>query len=287
MDTLSLGTDEQTPTPKDWFAEIEVTEASESGGTETQSDVKEIDDNKPVIVKQEEVKPVETTAKDHQDRGAEKRIRELTRARREAEERFEVLQKEVAELKKSKDTGKIVTKDNFNSEEEYLDWKLDQREAARLEKQHESAKKLEESNKVSEEFRASWNDRVNDNFKTPEEVERFSEITKEYSYEITKARPEIHTYVQHSKNGPLVLQTILENEEIYNELQKRPKEMVFQAMNNLEARLLASRVPKKVSSAPAPVGKIDNKIDIVTSPDDLDEASWYDNFHKTKTRSRK
>lgn len=268
-----------------WLDSIEVNESSESVGAEANDKVEKVDVKPEEVVKPEVVKPVEV--KEHQDRGAEKRIRELTRARKEADERFEMLQKQFDEFKKVKPTGPQVTKDSFNSEEEYLDWKLDQRDAARLEKQNESAKQVETSNKANEEFRNSWNARVNDNFKTPEEVERFSEITKEYSHEISKARPEIHTYVQHSKNGPLVLQMILENEEIYSELQKRPKDMVFQAMNNLEANILASRIPKKVSSAPAPVGKIDNKIDIVTSPDDLDEASWYDNYHKTKNRSRK
>lgn len=289
MDTESIVEINQSESTakNNWLDNIEVSETSETVGAESGVKVEKIDEKQvPEVVKQEE--KTEEVPKTFQDKGAEKRIRELTRARKESDERFNTLQKQFDEFKNtSKKPNSQATKENFDSEDEWLEWKLDQREQARQEKEHARNSEVEKNTRANEEFRKSWDSRIADNFESTEEVQRFSELTEEYSDEIRKARPEIHTYIQHSKNGPLVLQTILENEDLYNELQKRPSQMVFQSMNNLEANILASRIPKKVSSAPAPVGKIDSKTDIVSSPDDLDEASWYDNFHKTKNRSKK
>lgn len=173
---------------------------------------------------------------------------------------LEQLQKELQELKKGKEPK--ITRDNFESDEAYADWKLEQKAKELFEQQQNKLK--EESNAVQmiERQKSEVVNKVKSLFETPDELKLYNDMVKfamDNGFEDAlkhESGKDIKKFIDNSPIGPRVLQHLIGFPDKFNEIFNMDDSIDKKVELKMLERELLHDIQMKKSKKPS---NIDNK----------------------------
>ena len=255
---------------------------------EKKGEKKEVADDKSVKDKTDEHQKDDKTPA-----SVQKRIDELTRLRRSAErdssfkdKKIAALEEEIQKLKETSSAAAKPVKEDFESEDEYIealtDWKIDQK----LNKQPQSEKK---DDKVREEVNTRW-DAIDEMFDAGgEKHEDFKELVMNPTLQLTEAMVDL---VIESENAEEVMYYLAKNADLSakiavmplvkaaKEIGKIEKEVGLQLSKPTEKKeevkeAKAAPVEKKtVSTAPEPITPVRTESRISADPNTMSPKEY-------------
>lgn len=173
---------------------------------------------------------------------------------------LEQLQKELQELKKGKEPK--ITRDNFESDEAYADWKLEQKAQELFEQQQNKLK--EESNAIQmiERQKGEVVNKVKSLFETPDELKLYNDMVKfamDNGFEDALKHDngkDIKKFIDNSPIGPRVLQHLIGFPDKFNEIFNMDDSIDKKVELKLLEKELLHDIQMKKSKKPS---NIDNK----------------------------
>ena len=171
---------------------------------------------------------------------------------------LEQLQKELQELKKGKEPK--ITRDNFESDEAYADWKLEQKAKELFEQQQNKLKEEYNAVQMIERQRGEVVNKVKSLFETPDELKLYNNMVK---YAIDNGLDDalkhengldIKTFIDNSPIGPRVLQHLIGCPDKFNEI------FYLDAIDKkIELRMLERELMHDIQMKKRKASNIDNK----------------------------
>ena len=171
---------------------------------------------------------------------------------------LEQLQKELQELKKGKEPK--ITRDNFESDEAYADWKLEQKAKELFEQQQNKLKEEYNAVQMIERQRGEVVNKVKSLFETPDELKLYNNMVK---YAIDNGLDDalkhengldIKTFIDNSPIGPRVLQHLIGFPDKFNEI------FYLDAIDKkIELRMLERELMHDIQMKKRKASNIDNK----------------------------
>jgi hypothetical protein len=206
---------------------------------------------------------------------AEAEIARMTRQKYEMRDRIEALEKQLESLKPKKESGKgeSLKRSDFESEEDYFDY----REQKLLENIHN--KQMESYNKAkeSQEKVSSWEQNILENFKTQEELETYAENIANISPLLEKIPSDAQTFIYGSKVGSKIVNWFGENpsqlERFLNEHPYRQPQVLLALENHLSKSIgsnqgvVKSEKPEPKQEEKKPIGTLSSGINKSSSRD--------------------
>lgn len=205
---------------------------------------------------------------------------------------------ELAELKKWREsqaqpTKPKLTRDNFVTEEEWIDYKAEQKVKEILAKQQEETAKgqgeAEQKQKEVIEFQRKWANVVRSNFEGDEQGMR-EFLAKVQDPEITEGMDkDVHDYVESSPVGARLLDVLINRPDLVEqingakpvykgEILRRLESQVYQFMQSKKGDTGKAKVPE--TKAPKPIGSISQEGSALD--EETAQRVQYDNYMKKK-----
>lgn len=255
--TLDL---DNTPEVETQAPPVEAQPAEESVGSEV------VEENSEV---QESVQESEDRG-DELPKGVKKRLSKLTQQKYEQQARIEALEREKQELAQ-KFEASAKSKADFHSEDEWVDYKVQQKLDARFTEQQLEAQR---QNLAAEQVRLDnqmWNERV-ESFK--EVLPDFAEVVGSSQANITE---DVVQFLQTSPQGPALTYELAKNPQLAQDLQYMDARSRDRELMRMEFAL-GSRTPAARPAAPItnaqPIPKANNGTGGVTNPSDMSMADF-------------
>lgn len=168
----------------------------------------------PAVQAKAEAKPVDT-ARDGKPmsnkdqalpKGVQKAIDKATFNWREEQRKREALEQKLAEIeKRTAPPERKMTKENFASEEEFEEYKFQQRLNAELSKREKaSLTQMQESRQVSD-FQKSWDSKVMEHFTDDEQISEYAEKMEAFGNPAEVFDENTLSYIIKSPVGPVIL----------------------------------------------------------------------------------
>lgn len=229
--------------------------------------------------------------------------RNKTQAEAHARE-MEATRKELAELR-AKIEGKHekpkLKRENFVSDEEYLETLAERKAEEKLAAQMQGYQKQSYENQVrqeaQQEFKRGWTSKVHNNFRDESERREFVAMVEETPDNLHQ---EIHEFVQNSDVGPRMLHVMLQRPEYIDALNQLPASVRATRLGQLESaiysQMQSSRAPaqprqqapsrpaaalQRATRAPAPIGSVGNS-GSSAAPEDLPDQDQVAAYKRKK-----
>lgn len=199
----------------------------EKPSEETNTETTEPDKGKEV--KEPAKEPVNPFGnKGHTPKGVQERINDLTRSNREIKEQNARLMRELEELKKGLPQPKEKTRDDFATDEEWIDYRSELKAKAIVERERAAEKERAEMETAEANFA-----------KTEVEARKFiPDYDEVMSREVNlPADRESFLYVKNSPVGAMILYTLKNVDAVRNQFLMTPKEGRFAFLKGVEGRL--------------------------------------------------
>lgn len=234
---------------------------------------------------EEEEQPQKPEPKGKPKKGIQQRFNDLTRARREAEEKNRRLEEELAALRAGKQPEKPIEPqkpaakpkaEDFQSYEEYLDARDAYVEQQAIAKAQEKLEHKQAETKARERAQAAlkgWNER-SAAFRS--EHDDFDDVLGSVAVEIPAAMQQI--FVE-ADQGPALAYELAKNPAELERIAKLPPMAAARELGKIEAKLTAPKAPEKpqqkVSQAPDPVNPVGGKgAPVAKKPDEMTLAEY-------------
>lgn len=243
----------------------------------------------------------------------QRRISVLTAREKSQAAEMQELRRQVAELSRSRTEGQVqqpkkLARENFLSDEEYLDHVADFKAEEKLNTKIQELQKQGEVSRESEaahrEFRSSWLQKVQSNFPREEDRREFGELLRGAKDNLHQ---DIHDFMQNSDVGPKMLRVLREYPDFAEALNKLPSSVRSTRLAQVEQTLYtelqqeyaaaaaaqvqapaqrpSSAAPAqqrpRVSQAPAPTGPVGNSGGSA-APADGDDAAAVHAYNRKK-----
>jgi len=175
-------------------------------------------------------------------------------------QKYQELEKKNAELEKL--IKQPVNRENFASDAEMI--RYVQRTENDFAETNRARTQLAERYNQNEGAKQtySWEEKIHNNFESPEEVERFK--SKMAANSALILQPHIANYIKQADVGPRMAEYMADHKDVLEELNSLAPEIAIVELGLIRRELKGSKAIKKESSAPAPVGtpgstKVDGK----------------------------
>lgn len=226
-----------------------------------------------VTVSNEDVKPSDSSTdkptKEHIP-DWQRRINTLTRKNKSYESEMEALRREIQSLKQPKVEQPKLTRDNFLTDDEWIDYKAELKARDVINKQMSEASQMraERDSQYAQEqgFKQNWNQKVASNF--ADDQEGLSQLNELLHDAEDNMHQDIHDYIEDSPIGPRMLHVLLLRPDLverYNQMKSVTRGVALarledEIMGVLNGRTPVGAQPSKptasVSKAPAPIGQV-------------------------------
>lgn len=270
---------DHAPTPESngkYAKYYELNKPKEEAGTSTETNAEKVNVEK---VEAEKPKPQEPKQKREWTKEDQHRVDVVTaQKKRQAEAHQRELQAVRDEMNalreeikgKSKPAEPEFKRENFASDEEYIDHRAEVKAKAAtkaaIEEFQQQQRKQAQEQQDNGQFRNSWTAKVNANFPDANERAEFVRMLDGAPDTLT---PDVHEFVQFSDVGAKMLKAILGSPGMHDALMSAPASVravrlgqlenaIYDRMGQASAPVAPAPQVKKVSQAPAPIGQIAN-----------------------------
>lgn len=183
--------------------------------------------------------------------------RTIDRMKKELEDARKELQQFKTQSTEQPQVKQDVTRDNFTSDAEYLDYLATQKAneyVTNLQQQQQEAAAKE---KQVTDLTNSWNSKIDNNFKTEEEKSDYKSALQSLGNPANVFRPEITQYIFNNENGPRLLKYFADRPNAINQVNNMHPYDLVDTMKRINEYVSQSSRPQ--AKPVQPVGGLTNK----------------------------
>lgn len=239
--------------------QTEVTEEVESQDTETQEALnssEEVDTSDTMVSDSE---PEEAT-EDKLPKGFRKQLKRKERKIARQSEEMQQLKQELEQIKSqlssNKPSEKKLTRENFRTDDEYIEHLTELKLNEKLENQQEMYQQKIKEQESYDELASTWEEKINDNFKSNVERDKYNELVTEYGDPSQYFEQDVIEYMFKNPYGPKMLNYFYERPSIINTINSMHNIDKADALRKIYSYVSKETPKKKVSNASAPVGSL-------------------------------